>query len=297
MKKWIKAFRLRTLPLAFASIIMGAMLAYADDVGNGMVLSLSLLTTLFLQILSNLANDYGDFVKGTDNENRIGPERSMQSGQITAFQMKSAIIIVAVLAFISGLALIYVSLGDQFLIAITFLVLGVAAIFAALNYTMGKRAYGYSGFGDLFVYIFFGLVAVGGTYYLSSLQWNNYVLLPATTMGLFSTAVLNLNNMRDHLNDEASGKRTIVVKIGFRRAKLYHALLLKVAFLSYLSYVIFYNWEPILLLPLLSSPLFIRNGLFVLKCKDESTLDPELKKLALSSSLFSILFAISVLLS
>ena len=252
MKKWIKAFRLRTLPLAFASIIMGAMLAYADDVGNAMLLSLSLLTTLFLQILSNLANDYGDFVKGTDNENRIGPERSMQSGQITAAQMKSAIIILAVLAFVSGLALIYVSLGDQFLIAVTFLILGVAAIFAALNYTMGKRAYGYSGLGDLFVYIFFGLVAVGGTYYLSSLQWNNYVLLPATTMGLFSTAVLNLNNMRDHLNDEASGKRTIVVKIGFRRAKLYHALLLKVAFLSYLSYVIFYKWEPILLLPLLS---------------------------------------------
>ena len=214
-KNWLVAFRLRTLPLALSSIILGSMLAYADGIFSWPVAILAVTTTLFLQILSNLANDYGDSVSGVDNEHRVGPSRSVQGGAITASQMRRAVFLFAFLSLASGIGLIIVGTrGLQLESTLIYLVLGLGAIAAAIKYTVGKNPYGYQGLGDLFVFIFFGLVGVCGTYYLHTHQLPWDILLPAASVGLLSVAVLNLNNLRDRESDAASGKRTLVVKLG-----------------------------------------------------------------------------------
>lgn len=294
MNKWIKAFRIRTLPLALSSILMGGFVAYADENMRWNVLLLAIFTTLFLQILSNLANDYGDFVKGTDNEERVGPERALQSGDIKKSSMKMAIIILAILSLISGVLLIFISLGDDFWTSLVFLLIGILAILAAIRYTIGNTAYGYSGYGDLFVFIFFGWVAVIGSYFLISLKIENFVFLPATSIGLFSAAVLNLNNLRDHKNDAVSGKRTLVVKMGYEKAKHYHLFLLTCGWLFFIAFIIIRDLPIWAFLPLLSLPLFIKNLIAVYTVRNERELDPELKKLALSITLFTILFGIGI---
>lgn len=297
MNKWIKAFRLRTLPLAISSILMGGFVAFQMGFVRWEVLILALVTTLFLQILSNLANDYGDFSKGTDNDKRLGPVRAMQSGMITKESMKKAIWIFIFLSFLSGIYLVYLSFGlEDLFISLLFISIGLLAILAAIRYTIGKRAYGYSGWGDLYVFLFFGWVAVLGTYYLisSGLSW--IILLPASTMGLFSSAILNLNNMRDHKNDAASGKMTLVVKLGFKNARYYHLALLVFGWLAFILFLVMKHSPEMAYLELLSLPFFLRNVLFVFKVKEESKLDPELKKLALSITLFTLLYGLGLFL-
>lgn len=295
MNKWINAFRIRTLPLALSSILLGGFIALEQGYTNPMVLTLAVLTTLFLQVLSNLANDYGDFLKGTDNDNRVGPKRAMQSGLINKSSMKKAILILVLLSLISGISLVYVSFGkENVLKSLLFILLGVSAILASIRYTVGKKAYGYSGLGDVFVFLFFGWVAVIGTYFLISLDISYLIFLPATTLGLFSTGVLNLNNLRDYKNDEASGKRTIVVKIGYDNARVYHMFLILGGWLSFLSYLLLIDASLSVFIVLLSLPLFVMNLLTVFKVKDEKLLDPELKKLALSITLFTLLFGLGV---
>ncbi len=292
-KAWIKAFRLRTLPLSFSAIILGAALVLINHSVNYKILGLILLTTLLLQILSNLANDYGDAQKGTDNQNRIGPTRAIQSGEISLKQMKTAIIITATLSLLVGFYLLYVSFSGNFNYNfIVFFTLGLLAIIAAIKYTVGKNPYGYSAKGDVFVFIFFGLVAVLGTYFLLSQQFNWIMLLPAITMGAFSVAVLNLNNMRDIDNDKAVNKITLPVKIGIENAKKYQYSLF---FWAYLAYIIFcfkqFNLKQdfMILLPLiLVSAIHIPHLLKVSKIKNNQEFDPELKKIALSALLFSI---------
>ncbi len=291
---WIEAFRLRTLPLALSSIFMGSFLAVADGRFNVVVIGLAMLTTLFLQILSNLANDYGDLLKGTDNDERVGPKRAVQSGRITLRQIKSAIILFSLLSFVSGLGLLYVALGTHFVTALLFLVLGIAAIAAAIQYTTGTHAYGYKGLGDLFVFIFFGLVAVLGTYYLNSMQFHRLLLLPAATMGLLSAGVLNLNNMRDMDNDRTSGKHTIASRLGYGRARVYHALLVIFALAFATVYVLLDFHSVWNFLFLLSFPLFIRDLIRIFKTSDNAGLDPYLKSLALSTLLFSLLFGVGI---
>ena len=293
---WIEAFRLRTLPLAVSTILTGSFLAVADGKYSGWVIMLSLLTTLFLQILSNLANDYGDALKGTDNAKRVGPERTVQSGQISPRQMKSAIIVFAMLSFVSGLGLLYVALGNHFVTALLFLTLGIAAIAAAIKYTAGNHAYGYKGLGDLFVFIFFGLVAVLGTYYLNSLQFRWQLLLPASAMGFLSTGVLNLNNMRDTDNDRASGKHTVASRMGYGRARVYHAMLIIVAMVFAIVYVLLVFHSIWNFLFILTAPLFIRDLIQIFKIQDKALLDPFLKRLALSTLLFSLLFGVGICL-
>ena len=215
MKKWINAFRLRTLPLAFSCIIMGSGLAFGDGQFNSKVFVLALITTLFLQILSNLANDYGDFVKGTDNKNRVGPDRTLQSGLITKDEMVKAMWIIALLCSVFGVWLIYEGTkGLDLHRAGFFAILGLAAMGAAVKYTMGKNPYGYAGLGDIFVFLFFGWLGVLGSYFLHTHTLNWELLLPASSIGFFTTAVLNINNMRDHLADAKSGKNTLVVSLG-----------------------------------------------------------------------------------
>lgn len=296
-KAFIKAARLRTLPLSLSGIIVGSFLAYANGYFDWKICSLALLTTIGFQILSNFANDYGDGVKGTDNKDRIGPTRALQSGEITPKQMLNVIKITGVITFIIALLLIYNSFGKEHLIYVfLFLIFGIASIIAAIKYTMGKKAYGYSGYGDVFVFIFFGWLSVAGSYFLYTKQLDFTIFLPATTVGLLSVGVLNLNNMRDRESDAKVNKNTLVVKIGEEFAKYYHYYLIIGAFLFALLYVIWHYKSPKQLLFLIAFIPIFKHLYTVYKNTDAKKLDPELKKLALSTFLFSLLFGLGQIL-
>jgi 1,4-dihydroxy-2-naphthoate octaprenyltransferase len=295
-QSWIKAARLRTLPLALSSIAMGGSLAATQERFSVLPVILAGLTTLFLQILSNMANDYGDSKSGIDNQHRIGPTRTVQSGEITLNEMKVGVILLALLSFISGLALIFLASGLSLIHALLFLLAGITAIGAAINYTVGKNPYGYAGFGDLFVFLFFGLAGVCGTYFLSTKSLDFDVLLPASAMGLLSTGVLNLNNMRDIVNDQANQKNTIVVKIGFRKAYVYHCLIVLLPFVLLLIYsVINFKALPQLAF-LLLLPLFIIDLVKIRRTNPMERLDPFLKKLALKTLLLTVVFGLGNLI-
>jgi 1,4-dihydroxy-2-naphthoate octaprenyltransferase len=294
MSAWIKAFRLRTLPLAVAGIVLGGMLSFNQDL-DWIVLSLALLTTVLLQILSNLANDYGDFKKGTDNEERVGPERALQSGVISEKQMKVALIINIILCLLTGIPLVLLAFEELNYLSLLFILLGVLGIFAAIKYTVGKKAFGYSGLGDVFVFLFFGLVAVMGTYYLLNKVLPLDIILPAIAVGTLSAAVLNLNNLRDHVNDKASNKNTLVVKLGFEKAKIYHYVLLIIPFVCASIFSIVTE-NMYVLISWVVMPIAIVHLKKVARTKDPKEFDPELKKIALSTLLFSILFGLGVLM-
>lgn len=297
MKAWIQAFRLRTLPLALSSIILGSLLAYKDLQGffNFEIVGLCVLTTIFLQILSNLANDYGDSVHGADHEEREGPSRAVQTGVISLGAMKSAMIIFSILSLFSGLYLLYISLTtlEEFMY---FLGLGVLSIVAAITYTAGKKPYGYAGLGDLSVFIFFGLVGVLGSYYLQVKSLDLLLLLPAASCGLLAVAVLNVNNIRDIASDIKAGKKSIPVRIGRRWAILYHWILLFLAMGVGLFYVSLNFTSPLQWLFVLTFPLIRKNGMAVTKLEKPSELDPYLKQMAISSLLFSLTFGIGQIL-
>jgi len=293
VKSYINAARLRTLPLSISGIIVGSFLAYSKGFINIKITIFAILTTIGFQVLSNFANDYGDGVKGTDNDDRIGPERALQSGKITPKQMLKTIIITGIITFILALILIYFSFGkDNFIYTLSFLILGIASIGAAIKYTMGKNAYGYSGLGDIFVFLFFGILSVCGSYFLYSKEIDYQILLPAFSIGLLSTAVLNLNNMRDINNDKQSNKHTLVVKMGSEKAKKYHYFLIIGSFITALLYV-FLNYQSIyqLLFLIAFVPIFGHLSR-VYHINDPKNYDPELKIIALSTFLFSILFGI-----
>jgi 1,4-dihydroxy-2-naphthoate octaprenyltransferase len=293
-KSWIKAARPRTLPLSISGILVGTALAGFYGSVDYMVFSLALLTTIGFQITSNFANDYGDGVKGTDNEKRIGPARVIQSGLITPKTLKRGIIVSVIICLLLVVCLLYAAFGiDNLLYSILFLFLGCLSIWAALKYTIGKSAYGYNGLGDVFVFIFFGLVGVLGCMFLYIKEIPLLSILPAISVGFLSVGVLNLNNLRDHESDKESGKNTIIVKIGFLYGKYYHNFLLITSFLCLLFFILsnFQNWLQCISL-LAYIPITI-HLLKVRKTEDAIKLDPELKKLALSTFLMAILFYIS----
>ncbi len=286
--------RLRTLPLALACIGMGAFLAGADGKFNFTVFSLSLLTTLLLQILSNLANDYGDAVHGADHDQRKGPLRQVQSGAISKAQMKNAIILFVVLSLISGLSLLYLS-GISLKVFIVFLGLGLLSIGAAILYTNGQLPYGYIGLGDLFVFLFFGLLGVIGSYYLQTLDFEWRLILPATSCGLLTVAVLNINNIRDIESDITAGKRSIPVMLGRSKANIYHALLLLGGLACAIIYVLMDFQGPKQFLFLLVLPLMLINSKAIFT-KPSELLDPYLKQMAITSLLFVLTFGIGHIL-
>lgn len=296
-KAWIEAARLRTLPLSVSGILVGSFYAFSQGLGNWAILGFSLLTTLGLQVLSNFANDYGDGVKGTDNEHRIGPQRAIQKGAITINAMKKGIIITSVLTLASAITLIYISFGkDNFAYSLLFFFLGLAAIAAAIKYTVGGSAYGYRGLGDLFVFIFFGLVSVVGCYFLYSKQLDNLIFLPAISIGLLSVAVLNLNNMRDRVSDAMSGKNTLVVQMGGERAKVYHFSIIIIALALTLVFAILSNFEMKQYFFLIAYVPFLLHLKRVAKNKEPQGFDPELKVVALSTFLLSILLSICLMI-
>ncbi len=296
-KAFIQAARLRTLPLSLSGIITGSFLAYANGYFDWKICTLALVTTIGFQVLSNFANDYGDGVKGTDNADRIGPERALQSGAITPKQMLNAIKVTGVITFIIALLLIYISFGKENVIYVfLFLVFGIASIAAAVKYTMGKKAYGYSGYGDVFVFLFFGWLSVVGSYFLYAKQLDFTVFLPATSVGMLSVGVLNLNNIRDRESDAKANKKTIVVKIGEEFAKYYHYYLLVASFLLALLYVMLHYNSPKQFLFIIAFIPIFRHLYTVYKTKEAKNLDPELKKLALSTFLFALLFGLGLIL-
>lgn len=302
MKHWLQAFRLRTLPLAVSSIVVGSALAQVEQrpasyiVFKPIVLLLALLTAILLQILSNLANDLGDHQHGTDNAHRVGPQRAVQSGAITAAQMKRAMLICGVLAFLSGCALITTALGLS-LTTLVFLLLGLAAIGAAVKYTFGSNPYGYTGLGDISVFLFFGIVGVCGTFYLHTQSFHPAVFLAAAAFGLLSTGVLNVNNMRDIHNDAASGKRTLVVRMGSATAKIYHTALVLGGILCLAVFTVQASmaWQRWLFLLVL--PGFIIHLHRVWTASEPRALDPQLKVLAMGTFLTALLFSLGLILA
>lgn len=298
MKSWIAAARPRTLPLALASIILGSFLASASGQFSPMITGLACLTTVFLQILSNFANDYGDAVSGKDTAERVGPRRAVATGDISKEGMLRGIIITSVLSLVSGIWLLVEATrqGGQSESRSTvfwfFLVLGLGCIAAAIGYTNGKRPYGYVGLGDLAVLIFFGWVGVLGTYYLHTLTFDSMLLLPATSVGLFATGVLNINNIRDIETDAKTGKNSIPVRLGRAAAIQYHWLLLLAGMICALLYSVLTSAPTITYLYLLAFPLFVLNGRAVATHRQPAELNPRLGQLALTTLLFVLLFGV-----
>ena len=292
---WFSTARPKTLPLALASIIIGSALAYWAGKFDLITTLLAFITTILLQVLSNFANDYGDHVKGSDTAERIGPLRAIQHGAITGEQLKMAVIILSALSFISGAALsFYAYEGIEDLLV--FLGLGVISIVAAITYTVGKKAYGYLGLGDLFVLIFFGFVAVIGVFYLQahSLPLMNFI--PAFGSGLLSVAVLNINNLRDINQDRKAGKNTLIVRIGSKNGRIYHAILLALSVVSYLIFAIlnFEHWYNYFFL--LAVPLLVKHGLFVYRHQDPIELRPILGQMAGLALITNLLFSLGIFL-
>jgi 1,4-dihydroxy-2-naphthoate polyprenyltransferase len=292
-KAWLNAMRLRTLPLALASTFTGSFLAMEKGYFNVWILVLTAVTTILLQINSNLANDYGDFEHGTDNDDRIGPQRALQSGVLQAAEMKNAIILFSVLSLLSGFALLYFAPLEIWLKGVLF-AFGVAAIYASIKYTAGSNPYGYRGLGDISVMAFFGILGVVGAYLCQTGAFDWQILLPAFSIGAFSTGVLNVNNTRDIDSDKKAGKITLAVKMGADNARNYHIILITVGLLLMVGYALLelswgWNW-----LFLAAFPLLILNAVKVKTTKEAQKLDPYLKQLALSTFLLSLLIAIGV---
>lgn len=294
IKAWIKALRIRTLPLAVSGIVVGNAVAFYYDAFDSYILKFSLYTALLLQILSNLANDYGDFQKGTDNENRVGPERALQSGAIEPKDMKTVMVIVGFFAFICGSILVYNGLSKANPTAgIFFIGIGIICIVAAVLYTVGKNAYGYKGLGDIMVFLFFGITAVAGSFYLQykDILWQ--VLLPAGAIGFLSAGVLNMNNMRDVVNDEACGKITIPVRLGFARSKVYHSFLMIAGIAC--AAVFQFAYLPITTAWHLAALVIVLVHLvMVWKIVDEKKFDGQLKVNVLATLLYAILLSITL---
>ena len=299
-KTWVSAARLRTLPLSISGIIVGTACAfpyYANHANFYLIFFFAIITTLLFQILSNFANDYGDGVKGTDNENRVGPQRALQSGLLTKEELKRGIIFTAGLSLVSALILIYLSFGrDHFFTSLFFFVLGISCVAAAIKYTVGQSAYGYRGLGDLFVFIFFGLVSVMGSFYLYGQTIDPWIILPAVAVGNLSIAVLNINNMRDLDADKMVGKNTLAVKLGRQNAKYYHYFIIAFALVAFVVYAI-YSAKPLINFAFVLAYFpFVKHLVFVKNNTNPRELDSQMKIVALSTFLVSVLFSLALIL-
>ena len=297
LKMWWETARPKTLPLALASIFTGSALGYWANPQdfNGLVMALCLLTTILLQVLSNFANDYGDHQKGSDTEERIGPLRGIQKGAISAKELKWGLILMVVASFLSGSFLIgiaYETLSDLF----AFAVLGILAIVAAITYTVGAKPYGYMGLGDISVLVFFGLLGVGGTYYLQTHSIDSHIILPAIGSGLLASAVLNINNLRDIEQDTKAGKNTLAVRLGAYKGRVYHCILLSVAALCYLAFAVATSISWTNYLFVLAIPLLAKHAIFVYRSQQPSELRPMLAQMSMISLLINILFSLGLLI-
>lgn len=302
---WVSAMRLRTLPLSMSGIILGAFIARWRLVEEGkewdwQVFALAILVTLLYQVLSNFANDYGDGIKGTDQlRSQEAEQRAVASGKITNRQMKNAVMLIVVLSFLATIILVYKAFFPDFIQAFWgFIGLGVLCILAAIGYTMGRKPYGYMGLGDIMVFIFFGWVSVGGSYFLFIKEWNWDILLPASAIGMMSVAVLNLNNIRDIESDALSGKKTLALRMGFRLAMIYQIILMQLPLILILIFLMMNNFHlaknyyafmvMVLFFPMMS----LRRKMIQVKSPNE--LDPFLKQVGLITFAMAVLVAVGV---
>ncbi len=293
LETWIRAARPRTLLLSFSGVLLGGFLAVKGASFHPGPIVFAALTAVLLQVLSNLANDYGDYKKGTDSAKRVGPQREMQSGSITEKEMKRGLAITAILCLISGTLLIFVFAQLTWRELAVFAALGIGAVLAALLYTLGKHPYGYRGLGDLFCFLFFGWAAVAGTFYLATKNLDFSVLLPASAMGFLSNAVLNINNMRDYENDKASGKNSLVVKLGLKKAFVYHCLLIVGAFICLTVFLVLKNTPYYAYAFWLLFPLFLKD-LIAIKKTDPLSLDPFLGRQVKHTFLLVLIYGVLV---
>jgi 1,4-dihydroxy-2-naphthoate octaprenyltransferase len=291
---WFSAARLRTLPLSVSGIFVGSFASFTDNNFNSSIFFLAIATTISYQVLSNFANDYGDGVKGTDI-NRVGPKRTVQSGLITSKEMKKIIIATSIISFLLTISLVFTSFKNSPFYLLLFLILGLLAIIAAIKYTVGNNPYGYIGFGDLFVFIFFGLISVLGSNFLFTSKLNLSLLYPALTIGLLSVGVLNLNNMRDIQNDKLVGKKTMSARMGLDNSKFYHFLLISISIILMVSFLI-KEKSCSLILTLLTfvNIIWLVYDLYrVYKIKDPKEFDFFLKPLVLATVFYSISLSIN----
>lgn len=296
INNWIEAFRLRTLFLSFSLIIMGSTIAYSEGFFDMMTFVLALATTLFLQILSNIANDYGDAVNGADFAGRVGPMRQVQSGAISQNEMRRAIVVFSLLSLVSGVVLlVHCKSVLGWSVFFKMFLLGIASIVAAICYTVGKKPYGYMGLGDIFVFVFFGLVGVEGSYVLYSGELSWWVMLPATSIGMLSMAVLNMNNMRDMQSDKRSGKNTLIVRYGIVWGKKYQTVLILGAFVVMAVYIVTCGAVSQYIY-LIALPIFIRHLIVVWKTEDNTMLDSQLKVVSMGTLLLVIGYVMGTLL-
>ena len=283
LKMWWETARPKTLPLALASIFTGPVMVFC------------LLTTILLQVLSNFANDYGDHQKGSDTEDRIGPLRGIQKGAISAQELTWGLIFMVIASFLSGSFLIgiaYENLSDL----LAFAGLGILAIIAAITYTVGAKPYGYMGLGDISVLMFFGLLGVGGTYYLQTHSIDGHIILPAIGSGLLASAVLNINNLRDIEQDAQAGKNTLAVRLGSHKGRVYHCILLTVAALCYLIFTLTTATSWMNYLFVLALPLLAKHAIFVYRSKTPNALRPMLAQMSMISLLINMLFSLGLLI-
>ena len=295
LKYYIQSFRLRTLPLSVSGILVGSACAAQSGYAKLPVFGFALLTTLCLQILSNISNEVGDLEKGTDNDQRLGPIRSAQSGKLTVHNLKNAMGLFVALSVVFGAILVYASFGTLVSVpAIVMLIVGAGAIVASIKYTFGKKSYGYLGLGDVFVFIFFGLVSVMGVYFLATGVFDLVYLLPASAIGFLSTGVLNVNNLRDVENDTNFNKRTMAVRFGVSSAKLYHSMLVVGALVLVLVFNLLKEFGSFAYIFFLAVPLFVIH-LVKIHTLTGRDLDPQLKVLSLTTLVFSLLIGIGLL--
>jgi len=286
---WVLAARPKTLPAAIAPVLVGSAVAASDGGFSLLPALLALLCALLIQIGTNLANDYYDFVKGADTEQRIGPVRVVQSGLIPAATVRSAMIFVFVLTFLLGLYLVII--GGWPILAI-----GLASILFAILYTAGPFPLAYHGLGELFVFLFFGIIAVTGTYYVQALSWSSLALTAAVPIGAISTAILVVNNYRDIDSDRLSGKRTLAVRMGRTATVLLYRGLLVLAFLVPVLQAV-YKASPVFLLPLLAAPLAWHVQRVISRNITGVVLNGALATTGQTLALFSLLYVISFLLA
>ena len=295
LKAAVKSMRLRTLPLSLSGVILGSFLAASKVLFNWGTIIFLFATTVCLQILSNLSNELGDVLSGNDNENRVGPEYGLNSGEMSLADMRKLILTFTFLCMIFGIFMILCSFGTLLkLEPICLLILGACAIVAAMKYTLGKSPYGYKGLGDIFVFIFFGLVSVMGAYYVIAHSLDASLLLPAASIGFFSVGVLNVNNMRD-METDAPKRVTVAMKLGLRRARIYHFLLISFGWVAMVIFMALLPQKICHWLFLLALPLYFIHLKGVSHLEGRA-LDKMLPLLVMSTFVFSILCGIGIII-
>ena len=302
---WLQAARLRTLPLSISGILLGSFIArwrlvHIGENWDWRIFALAMLVTLLYQVLSNFANDYGDGVRGTDRfRDKNAEKRAIASGIISVKQMKMAVISTAILAMIMTIGLLYTAFFPHYILEFyVFIGLGILCILAAVGYTMGKKPYGYLGLGDIMVFIFFGWISVGGSYFLFTKVWSWDILLPASAIGMLSVAVLNLNNMRDLESDKLAGKNTLALRLGFKRAMIYQIVLMQLPLILVLIFLlknelqIKGNYYAFMVMVLFFPMTAMRRK--IMKAKLPKELDPFLKQVGIITLMMAVLLAIGL---